>query len=66
MHTGHDDEGKHLYPAFPYPFFTKVTRADVDAIKAYLDTVAPVRQENKPPQLGLVAELARAMWRAGT
>lgn len=51
LHTGHDDEGKHLYPAFPYPWFTKVTRSDVDSIKAYLDTVAPVRQQNKPPQL---------------
>ncbi|MEO8740421.1 MAG: cytochrome c [Casimicrobiaceae bacterium] len=51
LHTGHDDEGKHLYPAFPYPWFTKVTRSDVDTIKAYLDTIAPVRRQNKPPQL---------------
>ena len=33
---GIDDEGKHLYPAFPYPWFTKLSRADVDAIKDYL------------------------------
>ncbi len=51
LHTGHDDEGKHLYPAFPYPWFTRITRDDADAIKDYLDTVAPVHQENKPPQL---------------
>lgn len=51
LHTGHDDEGHHLYPAFPYAWFTKVTRVDVDAIKAFLDTVTPVHQENKPPQL---------------
>ena len=51
MHTGHDDEGKHLYPAFPYPWFTKVTRADVDAIKAFLDTVPAVHQPNKPSHL---------------
>ncbi len=51
MHHGVDDEGKHLYPAFPYPWFTKVTRADVDALKAFLDTVPPVRRQNKPPQL---------------
>ena len=24
---GIDDDGKHLYPAFPYPWFTKVSRA---------------------------------------
>jgi mono/diheme cytochrome c family protein len=47
MHTGISSDGSHLYPAFPYPWFTKVTRADVDAIKAYLDTVAPVVQNDK-------------------
>ncbi|MEO8847231.1 MAG: cytochrome c, partial [Casimicrobiaceae bacterium] len=45
MHRGHDDEGQPLYPAFPYPWFTRVTRADVDAIKAFLDSVAPVHQQ---------------------
>ena len=51
MHEGRDDEGRHLYPAFPYPWFTKVSRADVGAIKAYLDSLAPVHQPNRPPQL---------------
>jgi mono/diheme cytochrome c family protein len=47
MHEGIARNGEHLYPAFPYPWYTKVTRADSDAIKAYLDTLAPVRQ---PPR----------------
>ncbi len=51
LHTGRDDEGKHLYPAFPYAWFTKVTRADADALKVYLDSIPPVHQQNKPPQL---------------
>lgn len=51
MHDGIDREGEHLYPAFPYPWFTKLTHDDVNAIKAYLDTLEPVRQENKPAQL---------------
>jgi mono/diheme cytochrome c family protein len=51
MHAGRDEHGRHLYPAFPYPWFTKVTRSDVDAIKAYLDTLEPVRQPNKAPEL---------------
>jgi mono/diheme cytochrome c family protein len=51
MHDGIRRDGKHLYPAFPYPWFTKVTRADVRAIKAFLDTVTPVRQQNKPSEL---------------
>jgi len=46
MHLGKDNEGKHLYPAFPYPWYTKVSRADVDAIKAYLDSLTPVKQQN--------------------
>ena len=34
--------GLHLYPAMPYTYYTKMTRADVLAIRAYLDTVQPV------------------------
>jgi mono/diheme cytochrome c family protein len=51
MHRGIDDEGKHLYPAFPYPWFTKLTREDVDAINEDLATLAPVKQENRAPEL---------------
>jgi mono/diheme cytochrome c family protein len=51
MHAGISSDGSHLYPAFPYPWFTKVTRADVDAIKAYLDTLTPVIQKDKANQL---------------
>ncbi len=51
MHRGIDDEGKHLYPAFPYPWFTKLTRADVDAIKDYLASVPAVKQQNLAPEL---------------
>ncbi|TPI10436.1 c-type cytochrome [Mesorhizobium sp. B4-1-3] len=43
MHEGLAADGRRLYPAFPYPWFTKVTRQDVDDIRAYLRTVAPVR-----------------------
>jgi mono/diheme cytochrome c family protein len=42
----HDGVGKSvgdLYPAMPYTFYTKVTRADSDAIFAYLRTLKPVR-----------------------
>jgi mono/diheme cytochrome c family protein len=43
MHQGIDDQGKNLYPAFPYPWFTRVSRTDTDAILAYLKTTPPVR-----------------------
>lgn len=42
MHEGRRPDGTHLYPAFPYPYFTKVTRPDLDAIYAYLRTLPPV------------------------
>jgi mono/diheme cytochrome c family protein len=51
MHEGIAPGGRHLYPAFPYPWYTKLTRADVDAIRSYLATLSPVRQQNKPSEL---------------
>src|ERR1700676_1243567 len=42
MHDGIDDEGKNLYPAFPYPWFRRASREDDDAIFAYLMTTAAV------------------------
>ncbi|MEO8653046.1 MAG: c-type cytochrome [Ramlibacter sp.] len=51
MHEGVGRGGKHLYPAFPYPWFTKVVPDDVRAIQAYLETLPKVRQKNKSPEL---------------
>ncbi|HEX3099012.1 MAG TPA: cytochrome c, partial [Usitatibacter sp.] len=51
MHSGVRPNGQHLYPAFPYPWFTKLTHEDVLAIKAYLDSVPAVREAAKPPDL---------------
>ncbi|MBE0619069.1 MAG: c-type cytochrome [Burkholderiales bacterium] len=42
LHDGVNRHGKDMYPAMPYDFYTKLTRADVDAIYAYLRTVKPV------------------------
>ncbi len=40
MHNGISDV--HLYPAMPYPYYTKATREDVAAIRIWLKTVPPV------------------------
>ena len=45
-------DGKHLYPAFPYTSYTQLSRDDVLAIKAYLWTLAPAAQPNRPNELG--------------
>jgi mono/diheme cytochrome c family protein len=47
LHEGVGKDGKYLYPAFPYPSYTLMTRNDVLAIKAYLFSLKPVR--HMPP-----------------
>jgi mono/diheme cytochrome c family protein len=51
MHTGRSRDGSLLYPAMPYAAYTKVTRADSDAIFAYLRSVPPVHQPNRPHEM---------------
>jgi len=51
MHTGISRDGTLLYPAMPFASYTKVTREDCDAIYAYLMSVKPVKQQNRPHEL---------------
>jgi mono/diheme cytochrome c family protein len=51
LHSGVRRDGARYYPAFPYPNFTKMIREDVLAIRAYLATLAPVRNTRPPPDL---------------
>src|ERR1700729_1481487 len=51
MHVGRFPDGGLLYPAMPFGSYTKVTRRDSDAIFAYLKTVPPVSQANRPHDL---------------
>ncbi len=51
LHNGKSKDGRLLYPAFPYPNYTHITRADSDAMFSYLKTVAPVQQKNAPHNL---------------
>ena len=44
-------DGSRYYPAFPYPNFTKLTRQDIFAIRAYLATLTPVRNTPPAPEL---------------
>jgi mono/diheme cytochrome c family protein len=47
MREGLDREGRHLFPAFPYDHFTKLTDEDIAALYAFVMTREPVRQENR-------------------
>jgi mono/diheme cytochrome c family protein len=51
MHSGRFPDGGLLYPAMPFASYTKVTREDSDAIFAYLRTIQPVSQKNRPHDL---------------
>ena len=66
LHDGRSRDGRLLYPAFPYPSFTHVTRADSDAIFAYLQSLAPVARANRAHELRFPydSQLALAAWRA--
>lgn len=66
MHHGRSKDGRLLYPAFPYPSYTYVTRQDSDALYAYLQSLPPVRQANRPHALRFPYNLqaSLAVWRA--
>ncbi|GJD99146.1 c-type cytochrome [Methylobacterium isbiliense] len=51
MHEGITKDGSYLYPAFPFPWYTKVSDEDVAAIKAYLFSLAPVSAPRKPAEI---------------
>lgn len=51
LRYGTAPDGSLYYPAFPYPYFTRMTKDDTLAIRAFLGTLAPVVSRNKPPEL---------------
>src|SRR3954454_8486899 len=51
MRQGIGPDGTRYYPAFPYPYFTRLIRDDILAIRAYLGTLEPVRNKVKPAEL---------------
>lgn len=66
LHHGRSRDGRLLYPAFPYPSFTRVTRDDADALFAFLRSLPAVRQANVPHTLRFPYDLqaSLAVWRA--
>jgi len=51
LHTGRSRNGALLYPAMPFPAYTTVTRADSDAIFAYLNSLKPIHEPNRVNEL---------------
>jgi mono/diheme cytochrome c family protein len=51
MTKGTGRKGTHLFPAMPYTYYTKISRDDALAIRAYLDTLPAVHNEVRADQL---------------
>lgn len=66
LHEGRSKDGRLLYPAFPYPNFTQVTREDANAMFDHLRNVAPVPRANTAHALRFPynTQVALAAWRA--
>lgn len=65
LHNGKSKDGRLLYPAFPYTNYTRVTRADADALFAYLRSLPPRQVPNRPHALRFPydQQLTLAGWR---
>ncbi len=62
LHEGKSRDGRLLYPAFPYTSYTQVSRADADALYAYLMSLPPVAQANTPHALRWPYNTQAALW----
>ncbi len=66
LHHGRSRDGRLLLPVFPYPDYTRVTRADADALFAFLQSLPPVARQAPPHALRWPynSQWALAVWRA--
>ena len=62
LHHGKSKDGRLLYPAFPYTNYTLVTRADSDALYAYLRSLPAARLSNTPHALRWPYSTQTALW----
>ncbi len=58
---GISPSGQHYYPAFPYGSYARMTLTDAVDLKAYMDTLPPVRQVNANHDLPLPFRLRRGL-----
>src|SRR5712691_112557 len=65
IHEGVARDGSHLFPAFPFDHFTKVTDEDVKALYAYFMTRPPIRAtaESNTVPFPLNIRLLQAGWK---
>jgi len=52
MREGLAPDGSNYFPVFPYTSFTRMSTRDLRDLYAYLQTVPPVRRQNRPHDVG--------------
>jgi len=57
LHEGIDRNGRHLYPAFPYDHFTRVSDDDIDALYAFVMTREAVNARTPRNRLAFPANI---------
>ncbi len=61
MKRGIGPGGEHLYPAFPYTSYQRMTYEDLIDLKAYLDTLPAVKQKTPPHELAFPYNIRRGL-----
>ena len=61
MQKGVDPEGRHLYPAFPYASYQRMTKADIADLFAYLKTLPAVTTAARPSEIGFPFNIRRGI-----
>jgi mono/diheme cytochrome c family protein len=61
MKRGLAPDGTHLYPAFPYTSYQRMTVPDLLDLKAFLDKLPAVRQTNRPNELPFPLNIRRGI-----
>jgi len=61
VRLGRTGDGTWLYPAMPFPYYTRMIRADVLAIRAYLNTLPAVHHKVKSNQLPFPFDIRAGM-----
>ena len=62
LHEGRSRDGRALYPAFPYVWYSGITRADSDAMFAFLRSLEPSPRPREPHALSFPASSRVALW----
>ncbi len=62
LREGISPQGQPYYPAFPFTSYTRMTLADLKALKAYLDTVPAVRRKTPSHALHFPFNVRAGLW----